>query len=69
MPGANSFPEGTNPLVMDNERRLLVKWNQLLYNSHGNVGHAPFPEGVQPLAMDDEHRSEVKINAIYQAIA
>lgn len=69
MPGANTFPEGTTPLITDNEHRLWIKYNQIMFDTHGNVGSVPYPEGTQPLITDDEHRSEVKVNAILKAIA
>lgn len=67
MAGAYSFPEGVEGSVKDDERRSLIKWNQILYDNHGNIGRTPYPEGTEPLASDDEHRSEVKINAILAA--
>jgi len=63
------FPEGNAALVTDSDQRSLQKWNDLLYQTHGNVGGVPYPEGVRPLASDDEQRSRIKINAIYAAIA
>ena len=68
MAGANSFPEGVTALTSDSEQRLWVKYNQTLFNAHGNIGSVPYPEGTQPLVTDDEHRSEVKVNAILKAI-
>jgi len=63
-----AFPEGTTALVTDDEARSLKKWNQLWYNTYGNVGTVPYPEGTEPLPSDDEHRSTVKLQAIKKAV-
>lgn len=62
------YPEGTTALATDDAARSLKKWNQILFNTYGNVGSVPFPEGVQPLPGDSEERSTQKINAIKKTL-
>ena len=61
------YPEGTESLPTDDPARSLKKWNQILWDTYGNVGNVPLPEGTQPLPGDSEDRSKQKINAIYKA--
>jgi hypothetical protein len=62
------LPEGTASSPADSELRSIWKWNQILFETHGNVGSVAFPEGTQPLPSDNEMRGLQKIDAIKKAI-
>lgn len=61
------LPEGDSALASDDERRLLQKWNGLLYGQ-AQPALTFFPEGTEPKPGDDERRSLIKINELVNNI-
>jgi len=58
------MPENNKAMPSDDKARSLKKWNQRLYELHGDQGPPYFPEGSLPLPGDSKQRSREKINAL-----